>query len=333
VEDGDHMVMVHRANQDGKWTNAECRLTATLARLLDADMYMPKHSEFYDVYATTKRPKSYSQWTSYVASFNAPNAKTWHYTAGDFWGGVISRFDRYGRWPTIEELFQVGQEHRFLPKALGQLDHWQRRIPNRAVLQSDPRYPWGLLIYQAYKGEITGVSKEAIQSTYPYNLKEEILEENAKILAQGLHPDRSATEKSNQEHAILEELESSHHDDTPDWRGTLKDARERLLPMLKSMKRDEIMVACREHCRMIAELWDLMSDKEKADYAEWHAVNIRDLGLEAKLIDILASPECLKIPLRCTGCPVCQEEVAPYNGSSPKIFQEHCKRKHKIDMQ
>jgi hypothetical protein len=181
-------------------------------------------------------------------------------------------------------------------------------------MQSDPRYPWELLIYQAYKGEMPEVTKEAIQSTYPYNLKEEILEENAKQLAQGLHPDQSATEKSNQEHAILEKLESSHHEDTPDWRRTLKDARERLLPMLKSMKRDEIMVACREHCRMIAELWDLMSDKEKEDYAEWHAVNIRDLGLEAKLIDILASPECLKIPLRCTGCPVCQEEGVPYNG-------------------
>jgi hypothetical protein len=78
--------------------------------------------------------------------------------------------------------------------------------------------------------------------------------------------------------------------------------------MLKGMKREEVMIACREHCRMIAELWDLMSDKDKADYAGWHAVHIRDLGLEAKLIDILASPECLKIPLRCTGCPVCQEE-------------------------
>jgi hypothetical protein len=40
VEDGDHMVSVHRANQDGKWMNAEFRLMSTLARLLDADMYM-----------------------------------------------------------------------------------------------------------------------------------------------------------------------------------------------------------------------------------------------------------------------------------------------------
>jgi hypothetical protein len=90
VEDGDHIVTVHRANQDGKGINVECRLTATLARLLDADMYMSKYSELYDVYATAKRPKSYSQWTSYVASFNAPNAKVWHYTAGDFCG-VFSR--------------------------------------------------------------------------------------------------------------------------------------------------------------------------------------------------------------------------------------------------
>jgi hypothetical protein len=75
----------------------------------------------------------------------------------------------------------------------------------------------------------------------------------------------------------------------------------------------------------------LTNGVDKADYEECHAVRIRDLGLEAKLIDILASPECLEIPLRCTGCPVCQEEGVPYSGSSPKIFQEHCKRKHEID--
>jgi hypothetical protein len=55
--------------------NAECRLTTTLARLLDADMYMPKYAESFDIYATTKRPKLYGQWMSYVASFNELNAK------------------------------------------------------------------------------------------------------------------------------------------------------------------------------------------------------------------------------------------------------------------
>jgi hypothetical protein len=52
------------------------------------------------------------------------------------------------------------------------------------------------LIYQAYKGDFPEVTKEFIQSAYPYNLKEEILAENAKILAQGLHPDKSATERA-----------------------------------------------------------------------------------------------------------------------------------------
>jgi hypothetical protein len=142
------------------------------------------------------------------------------------------KFDRFGRWPTIEELFQTDQEHRFLPKGPEQVDHWQRKISNRAVPQSDPRFPWGFLICQAYRGNVPTITKEEIRSAYPYNLKGEILEENAKILAQGLHPDPSAVEKSNKEHAILEDLESSHHDEKPDWLGTMQDARERLLPMI-----------------------------------------------------------------------------------------------------
>jgi hypothetical protein len=252
---------------------------------------------------------------------NAPSAKTWHNTVGDFWGGVIAKFDRYGLWPLVDELFQANQEHRSLPLGADRTEHWQRKIQSRAVPDSDPRYRWGWMIYQTYLGNTPTVTKEEISSMYPYSLKEAIREENAKILAQGLHPDPTLTAKSNKEQAILEDLESSHHEAAPDCIGTITGARKRLLQILRSKNKKEIMTACREHSRMMAEMWDVMSDEAKEAYGTWHADHIRDKGLGVALLDILASPECLKIPLRRTGCPICQEKGIPYNGSSPWVFQ------------
>jgi hypothetical protein len=127
------------------------------------------------------------------------------------------KFDRLGRWPLIEELFQTNQEHRFLLIKADQAEHWQRKIPYRKVQHEDPRHEWGNMIYNAYRGNTPDITKELIRQAYPYSIKETILEEYAKILAQGLHPDLSATEKSDREHAIPEEQESSHHEASPDW--------------------------------------------------------------------------------------------------------------------
>jgi hypothetical protein len=81
----------------------------------------------------------------------------------------------------------------------------------------------------------------------------------------------------------------------------------------------------------MAEMWDLMSDEAKATYADWYTENIRDKGMDAALIDILVFPECLKIPIRCTGCQICQESCIPCNGSSPRVFQDPCKRQHQAE--
>jgi hypothetical protein len=294
---------------------------------------MSKCAEFVDAYAAAKRPQTYSQWASYVSSFSAPNARTWNFSVGDFWGGLMIRFDKYGRWPTIEELFQTNQEHRFLPLKADQVEHWQRKIPNRPLPQADPRYAWGSMIFNAYKGDTPTITKGEILSAYPYRLKEIAQEENAMILAQELHPDPSSTAQSDRKHAILEELESSHHDCTPDWKRTIAEARVNLTKTLIDKNPEEIMRACQEHHRTMAEMWEVMNKAARDAYVYWHEGVIREQELKAKLIDILASLECLKIPLRCSGCSVCQEEGIPFNGSSPRVFQDHCKRKHKVEFQ
>jgi hypothetical protein len=137
------MINTHRARHTGKLVNAECRLIVTPAMLLNVDMYMSEEAKFVDVYTTAKTPKSYGQWTSFVTTFESEKAKPWNEAVGDFCGGLMTLFDRHGRWTTVAELFQMGQEHRFHPIAPGQTDHWFRKILHRPVPPADSRFAWG----------------------------------------------------------------------------------------------------------------------------------------------------------------------------------------------
>jgi hypothetical protein len=162
-------------------------------------------------------------------------------------------------------------------------------------------------------------------------LKAAILQEQARVLAQGVHTDTETAAISEQQHACLEYLEIAHHEGHVDWKATLENSRQALLEMIRSKSKDAISLACREHVRNISELWDLMSEADREAHEQWHTENIRHPGLDTKLIDILASVEVQKILLKCSGCPICQEAGTAFNSSRPKVFQEHCKRKHNAD--
>jgi hypothetical protein len=82
---------------------------------------------------------------------------------------------------------------------------------------------------------------------------------------------------------------------------------------------------------MVSEMWDLVNETDRAAHDQWNSVNINTPDLHAKLIDIIASVEAQKIPLKCSLCPICQDSAVSYNSSSPKVFQEHSTRKHNAD--
>jgi hypothetical protein len=95
--------------------------------------------------------------------------------------------------------------------------------------------------------------------------------------------------------------------------------------------KEELMIACREQIMTISETWNLLSEEDKTAYNKWHTEHIPALGLKAKLIGIIASPEAKKILLRHMSCPICQGEGIPFHGSSQKTFQEHCRRKNNVE--
>jgi hypothetical protein len=75
-------------------------------------------------------------------------------------------------------------------------------------------------------------------------------------------------------------------------------------------------------------LWESMSKDQKDMYDQWHATNIKEKGLKATVIDLISSLEARRIPIKHCGCHICRENGDDYHASSPKTFQNHCKRLH-----
>jgi hypothetical protein len=72
-------------------------------------------------------------------------------------------------------------------------------------------------------------------------------------------------------------------------------------------------------------MWGAVDEMALEAYEAWNASGIRPNGLQAPLIDRIASIEAQKISLKHGECPICQEAGVPFHGSSPKVFQLHCK--------
>jgi hypothetical protein len=105
------------------------------------------------------------------------------------------------------------------------------------------------MIYQAHLNSNILGSAEDIQVKYPKNLMAAVLEEQARILAQGMHTDPEMAALGAQEHEVLEALESGHHDEHPYWMLAFQQGRKNPLEVIKGRDKNAIMLACREHIR------------------------------------------------------------------------------------
>jgi hypothetical protein len=148
------------------------------------------------------------------------------------------------------------------------------RHPAGLLSMRTTRFEWGPVIYHAYLGQKEPTPARAIAHLYPPSLQTGVVEEQERILAQSFHPDPDATDFSAREHEILENLESSHHDATPNWLNTIQERKNALLRVIKSRDKHEIALACREHIRTISDMWDLLTDEAKAACEQWNDVKI-----------------------------------------------------------
>jgi hypothetical protein len=93
------------------------------------------------------------------------------------------------------------------------------------------------MIYQAYLNRAV-VPYSEIQATYPKNVTAEVLEPQARILAQGVQLDPETTALSAQEHEVMEALESGDHDEQHSWLATYQSHRTELLKVIRDGNKD-----------------------------------------------------------------------------------------------
>jgi hypothetical protein len=240
----------------------------------------------------------------------------------------MQRFYEQGSWPKIRELFQTGVTHRFMIIPPEDQDNWKRPAAGRHVHKNDPRFTWGMLIYEAYHDN-KAFPIEEYHLRYPTNLRAEMRDEAAMIQAHSAEATQESIDESNREQLIREELET--HEDLlqpPDFIREIQQRKDHLLRVIREDTPEKISYEIREHIRRMSHLWESMTTDQKAMYEQWHATNIKEPGLKTKLIDIIASLEARKIPIKHFGCPICRENGDDYHASSPKTFQNHCKRLH-----
>jgi hypothetical protein len=100
---------------------------------------------------------------------------------------------------------------------------------DRSNPNPDPRFAWATIIYQARLDGSVVTPSGTIDAMYPKNLTAAVLEEQARILAQGVRVDTETAALSAQEHEIVEALEDRNHEDRPNWFLTYRSNREELL--------------------------------------------------------------------------------------------------------
>jgi hypothetical protein len=189
------------------------------------------------------------------------------------------------------------------------------------------------MIWEAYNKDSV-FSLEQFRATYPEDLSPVIHEEEARIEAKHIIPTDESIEEGAREQHVLEALESPSAPDTrPEWEKEIQNAKARLWEGIKNGTSEQVGYMIREHIRLMEGLWDTMTDSEKLEYGNWYTMNIQGKGLGASLLDIISSPEARKIPITYFGCPKCREDHENFHASSPKSFQDHCKRLHNCTYQ
>jgi hypothetical protein len=118
------------------------------------------------------------------------------------------------------------------------------------------------MICQAYLDSNVLVPAENIHAKPPKNLTATALEEETRVLSQGMYTDLEMAALIAREHGVLESLESGHHEKRPHWLRTYQENRKNLLEVIRGRNKDLIMLACREHIEKVSETLDLLGDKE-----------------------------------------------------------------------
>jgi hypothetical protein len=116
--------------------DGESCLTATTASLLNVMAITQQASKYSDAYKIGESSEKHLNTFADLA--NSWADKTWHQYVGDFWGPILQNLSTGGGWLTLEEIFDTGFDHRFVPKEPTEEESWERQIDIRNHPDDDP---------------------------------------------------------------------------------------------------------------------------------------------------------------------------------------------------
>jgi hypothetical protein len=116
--------------------DGESCLTATTASLLNVFAITQKKSTLSNAYKIGASKEKHLN--TFADLDNSLKHNAWHDYVGDFWGPILENLRTGGGWLTLEEIFDTGFQHRFVPKDPAERESWERQVDVHNHSDDDP---------------------------------------------------------------------------------------------------------------------------------------------------------------------------------------------------
>jgi hypothetical protein len=116
--------------------DGESCLSATTASLLNVMAISQKESTYSNAYKLGAGKEKHLN--SHADLVNSWENNEWHMQIGDFWGPIFANLRENGGWLTLQEIFDTGFEHRFVPKPPTETESWARFVEVEEEEDNEP---------------------------------------------------------------------------------------------------------------------------------------------------------------------------------------------------
>jgi hypothetical protein len=238
-------------------------------------------------------------------SWEQPGKAEWHHQVGDFWAPIFANLKNGGGWLAIDEIFDTGNEHRFVLKSPIIEDPWRRAKHFEDEEIDDPAATLFRDAAQVYQ-KAEAMTIHSLDLLFDFNKIEERLrrrEEAAKL--------------RREDHAYLERrvegmLDFEAPPDIPtaveevdDWNSEIQNAWFRFSDNLQKSGLQQ-RVAIESFVRNRRDQWMSMNQAKRDLYTTWKIEKFGRAKADQILIrDLITSMECLHIPHTHYACSIC----------------------------
>jgi hypothetical protein len=285
-----------------------------------------KHSDAYKF-----GPKGEKHLNTHADLVNSWANRDWHQYTGDFWGPIFANLKEGGGWLTLEEIFDTGYEHRFVPKSLTEEESWERQIDVQDQQNDDP----AIMLYK----EGARVYRDGVPAI-PIPINQLFEFERARAIEENRHERHSRTSDEDRDfHQRLEHQLSLEREpetllpevEVDNWSAEVENAWTNFSEILQKsglQQRVEIEAFVRKRCS----LWVAMDAGKRELYHQWKIekfVQQKDPH-QILLRDVIMSMQCLEIPHSHYACPICWRNLTVHKEASAEGMRKHCFHAHSL---